>query len=572
MLPLPPSVRTQFQITLHQQAIPLHTQSAYLKWLRYYWDFCHKYHLSPTQRESLAPFLNKLQEKHQTQAQQAQAAQAIRLYQNETRDTAGAEPFASTATASGSKREAESGGFRSGDAGGSASRPTRTGQGASWKAEFSRLAETLRRRQYDPTVTRAYTKWLRKFQAFTRSKPPEMLSSEDAGEFLTSLTARRSMTLSKQLQAYDAVLLFYRDVVKRTFEVARPVRSVASGAPKPRSASSQEPAASTKPSGLGASWQAEYAKLTEEIRTRHYSPSTLKTYRTWARRFQTFTKSKAPNTLTVEDVKAFLSYLAVERDVSASTQNQAFNALLFFFRHVLGKEFGEIDGVVRAKRRPYIPVVLSRAEIEAILQHLEPPYDLVVKLLYGCGLRVSECLHLRVQCFNFDAGVLTVHDGKGQKDRTVPLPETILPELQAQLDRVRVLHRQDLDKAYAGVFLVHALEKKYPRAAKEFCWQWFFPAKQLTYLEKTGEYRRYHLHKTHVQKAIKQAVQKAQICKRASAHTFRHCFASHLLQANYDIRTIQELLGHSDVKITMMYTHTLNSTTRKEAKSPLDLA
>ena len=216
-------------------------------------------------------------------------------------------------------------------------------------------------------------------------------------------------------------------------------------------------------------------------------------------------------------------------------------------------------------------MTLGREEIEAILQHLEPPYDLVVKLLYGCGLRVSECLNLRVQCFNFDARVLTVHDGKGLKDRTVPLPETILPELRAQLESLKVLHQQDLDKNYAGVFLVHALEKKYKNAAKEFRWQWFFLAKQLTYLEKTGEYRRYHLHKTHVQKAIKAAVEKARICKRATAHTFRHCFASHLLQANYDIRTIQELLGHSDLKTTMIYTHTVKSVTKKEARSPLDL-
>ena len=320
----------------------------------------------------------------------------------------------------------------------------------------------------------------------------------------------------------------------------------------------------------GASWQAEYTRLSNEIQVRHYSPRTFKSYNGWLRKFQAFTRSKDPLLLSTDDVKEFLTFLAVKRKVSSSTQNQAFNAMLFFFRHVLDKEFGKVDGVVRAKRKLYIPVVLSREEIDAILMHLSPPYDLVVKLLYGCGLRLFECLNLRVHCFNFDAGILTVHDGKGQKDRAVPLPEAILAELGAQLELLKDLHRRDLARDYDGVFLVNALEKKYKNAPKDFIWQWFFPAKQMTYVENTGEHRRYHLHETHVQKAIKQAVRKAAVPKRASSHTFRHSFAGHLLQANYDIRTIQELLGHSDVKTTMIYTHTIKSQTIKDAKSPLD--
>jgi integron integrase len=320
----------------------------------------------------------------------------------------------------------------------------------------------------------------------------------------------------------------------------------------------------------GASWKSEYARLGDAIRVRHYSPKTLKTYQSWVRQFQTFVRSKPPESLSTDDVKNFLTFLAVNRKVAASTQNQAFNSLLFFYRHALGREFGKVEGVVRAKRKPYIPVVLTREEIAAVLKHLTPPFDLVVKLLYGCGLRLFECLNLRVQCMNLDEGVLTVHDGKGQKDRTVPLPQAILSELRAHLESLKDLHQSDLNRKYAGVFLVNALERKYKNAAKDFVWQWFFPAKQLTVESKTGEYRRYHLHETHVQKAIKQAVGAARICKRASAHTFRHSYASHLLQANFDIRTIQELLGHSDLRTTMIYTHTVKSVTKKEARSPLD--
>ena len=323
--------------------------------------------------------------------------------------------------------------------------------------------------------------------------------------------------------------------------------------------------------GQGASWRAEFAALVEAIEMRHYSPRTLKTYRTWIRKLQAFTKSKPPEELSVEDVKAFLSDLAVNQQVAASTQNQAFNALLFFFRHVLNQEFGEVDGVVRAKRRKPIPVVLSRAEVDAVIAQLKPPYDLVVKLLYGCGLRISECLELRVGCFNLDAKVLTVRDGKGRKDRTVPLPDVLIDEIRDRFKQLASLHRSDLNRGYAGVFLPAQLEKKYRKAPRRFVWQWFFPASRLTHVKQAGEYRRYHLQPSHATTAIREAVQAAAIPKRVTPHTFRHTFASHLLRANYDIRTIQKLLGHSDVKTTMIYTHTVRSVTVKEAKSPLDL-
>ena len=324
--------------------------------------------------------------------------------------------------------------------------------------------------------------------------------------------------------------------------------------------------------GRSVSWEREYRELEGAIKMRNYSRKTFAAYRLWARKFQGFVRSKPPGDLDGQDAKGFLTDLAVRQGVAGSTQNQAFNALLFFYRHVLGREFGKLDGVVRAKRRPHVPVVLSRLEVDAVLSHLAPPYRLVGTLLYGCGLRLSECLELRIQCFNVDAMLLTVHDGKGQKDRTVPLPRSVLPEIRKQMEVVRRLHQEDLAAGYAGVFLPRQLEKKYRNAAREFPWQWLFPAATLTSVAEGGKKRRYHLYDSHVQSAVKQAASRAGIPKRVSPHTFRHTFASHLLLANYDLQTIQKLLGHSDVKTTMIYLQTVPSLTLKEARSPLDLS
>ncbi|MBM9518605.1 integron integrase [Desulforhopalus vacuolatus] len=321
---------------------------------------------------------------------------------------------------------------------------------------------------------------------------------------------------------------------------------------------------------IGSSWKYEFTELENTIRMRHYSDKTLKSYRKYIRDFQTYTESPQPDKLTAEHVKNYLTHLAVKKKVSASTQNLAFNSLLFFFRHVLNREFGTIDGVVRARKRPYIPVVLSRVEIEKIFQVLDEPYLLVVKLLYGCGLRLFECLSLRVHCLNLEEGILTVHNGKGKKDRTVPLPKSLYGVLREQLDTVYNLHSKDIARGYNGVFLFDADERESKNASRQFIWQWLFPAHKISRVKKTGAMKRFHLHETHVQKALRQAVKKACLTKRVTAHTFRHSYASHLLQANYDIRTIQELLGHSDVRTTMIYTHTVKSTTKREVKSPLD--
>lgn len=403
-----------------------------------------------------------------------------------------------------------------------------------------------------------YRKWLRYYLDFCHKYRFEKSKKDSLSHFIKKLDTRKQ-TIQQQEQASHALSLYYE--LERSYPNGK------------TSLDKKDTTRSSKKDDLkvaNADWTSAYDTLNSEIKIRHYSSKTLRAYTGWVRQLQSFTKSKDPQLLSASEVKDFLTFLAVTRKVSASTQNQAFNALLFFFRHIIKNEFGELTDVVRAKRKPYIPVVLSREEIDRIIASLLYPYNLVVKLLYGCGLRLSECLNLRVQNFNFDNSILTVHDGKGKKDRTVPLPETIILDLKAHLESVIDLHQEDLDSGYAGAFLFNSIERKYKDAAKELVWQWFFPAKTLTLVPETKEYRRYHLHETHVQKAIKRAVRKAKIAKRASAHTFRHSFASHLLQANYDIRTIQELLGHSDVRTTMVYTHTIKSLTIKDAKSPLD--
>jgi integron integrase len=316
-------------------------------------------------------------------------------------------------------------------------------------------------------------------------------------------------------------------------------------------------------------WDELICTLADEIKVRHYSRKTLKTYAHWSRQFQRFLKNKSPQELSTADVKDYLTYLAVKCKVAASTQNQAFNSLLFLFRHALKREFGILKDVPRAKKSLYIPMVLSMPEIDAILKQLYYPYNLFVKVLFGCGLRLFEGLQIRVGDFNFDGGKLLVH-GKGKKDRTVPIPESITPELKAQIEKVSKLHEQDLAAGYDGVFLDDDIEKKYPKAPKEFMYQWVFPQQSLTVVEETGQRRRYHLHESQLQGALFHAVRKAKIPKKVTAHTFRHSFATHLLQANYDIRTIQTLLGHASLKTTMIYTHCVPVRTVKEAKSPLD--
>jgi integron integrase len=306
------------------------------------------------------------------------------------------------------------------------------------------------------------------------------------------------------------------------------------------------------------------------IRTRHFSARTEQAYVAWVKRYVRHHGMRHPRTLTERDLEAFLSALAVEHNVSASTQNQALAAILFLYRNVLGIPFSGIDGVTRAKRPKRLPVVLSRAEAMAVIQQMTGTPRLVAALLYGSGLRLLEALTLRVKDVDLRACEIRIRAGKGQKDRVTMLPASLVQPLEDHLARVRSLHARDLANGAGSVLLPHALGRKLPEAARDWSWQWVFPATRL-FRDAAGALHRHHLHETVLQRQVKEAVQRARITKRATCHTFRHSFATHLLEGGYDIRTVQELLGHKDVSTTMIYTHVLNRGGRG-VLSPLDVS
>jgi len=457
----------------------------------------------------------------------------------------------------------------------------------------------LKQRNIPVNAHNDYRKWLRYFLDFRAKYSPPDSRSDQVRLFAEKLRLK-NQTMKQQEQAADAVSLFFAMSNRKECPSSTVLQQTAPDASLPHKAQTAkaavatntntlvcEPPASSVPSPPrlrggkhfdewrclrkteSSAWDKVIEDLAAEIKLRHYSRNTLKHYADWSRKFQSYLKNKPPETLSASEVKAYLTYLAVNCHVSSSHQNLAFNALLFLYRHVLKKDFGIHKDIPRAKKSNYIPVVLSRPEIDAVLKHLGHPYKLVAQLQYGCGLRINEGITLRVKDFNFDAGILTVR-GKGDKTRTVPIPQRIAPELKAQIEVVKKLHDEALAAGFKAVFLDDQLEKKYPRAAKELVWQWFLPQESLTFVAETKEWRRYHLHGSHVQDALYEAVSKAKLTKRVTSHTFRHCYATHLLQAGYDLRTIQTLLGHADIRTTMIYTHCIPSRTVKEAKSPLD--
>lgn len=299
-------------------------------------------------------------------------------------------------------------------------------------------------------------------------------------------------------------------------------------------------------------------KVRESLRVRHMSYRTEQAYVHWIRRYILFHGKRHPREMGETEVNAFLTHLAVEKRVSASTQTQALCALIFLYRTVLDRELGELEGLVRARRRRRLPVVLTRDEVKAVFGHLTGAEHLFFSLLYGTGMRLMEGLRLRVKDVDFSTREITVRDGKGGKDRMTVLPDSVKAPLLTHLREVRQLHQRDLEAGGGRVHLPYALARKYPRADQEWGWQYVFPAPDLSRDPRTGRVGRHHLHERALQRSFKAAARKAGIVKPATVHTLRHSFATHLLMAGYDIRTVQEILGHRSVKTTMIYTHVLN--------------
>lgn len=311
-------------------------------------------------------------------------------------------------------------------------------------------------------------------------------------------------------------------------------------------------------------------QVRERIRVKHYSIRTEETYLSWIRRFIYFHGKRHPREMGTREIEAFLTHLATERDVAASTQNQALSAILFLYKEVLEMELPWLEGVTRAKKPQRLPVVMTAEETRKVLVNLEGQWSLIGRLLYGTGMRLMEGLRLRVKDVEFSRREIVVRSGKGDKDRITMLPVSLVSELQAQIAKAKKLHELDKADGYGEVWLPHALARKYPNAAREFGWQYVFPSSNRAVDPHSGVVRRHHLNEKGLQRAVRQAAHEAGVMKPVSPHTLRHSFATHLLERGQDIRTIQELLGHSDVQTTMIYTHVLNRGGRG-VLSPLDI-
>ncbi len=413
---------------------------------------------------------------------------------------------------------------------------------------------------------RWYLNWCRRFSTQEPDLPLEKRTPADVRAFLSWIRNNPKFQPWQHQQASDALRFLYCDHLGLNWADPWPPGSTSPTPPSPSPPSFRDtiPSADLPPAILEV-----LGRLRTEIRLLHYSIRTEQAYLSWATRFAAFTRFQPLESLGAAEVKEYLGFLAEKREIAASTQRQALCALVFLYERVLKSPLEEIGEFARPKKPIRLPVVLSRQEVASLLQHISGTQGLMTRVLYGSGLRLMECVRLRVKDVDFEQGQIMVRDGKGQKDRVTMLPNTLREPLLAHLKRVRELHRQDLERGYGEVYLWPALARKYPLAAKEWGWQYVFPARGLSVDPRSGAVRRHHVNESVLQKAVKEAVKAAGIAKPATCHTLRHSFATHLLESGYDIRTVQELLGHSDVSTTMIYTHVLNRGGRG-VFSPLD--
>jgi len=406
-----------------------------------------------------------------------------------------------------------------------------------WAAQF-RHALSMRGRP--ESKLKWYLVWARRFVAYLSDKSLHLATLEDVQGFLSTLSSSSGTGAWQVEQAADALTILLGSIFGQAW-----ARSIRIPDPPP-------PSDVPLPKGDGPIERLRYA-----IRCRRYSVRTEESYVIWVSRFLAFCRNGGVDQDS-DSVRAFLERLVLADRMSASTQAQALNALVFHFKHVVGSPFGELGDFQRSRRPRKLPVVLNREEVRRLLEAIETVYRLPVALLYGGGLRLMEALRLRVKDIDLDRRQISVRDGKGQKDRVTVLPERWRERLAAHLVEVRKVHARDLELGYAGTTFWPALERKYPGAPREWAWQYVFPASRLCVDPATGQARRHHLHETSLQRAVRYAARKADIAKPVGCHTLRHCFATHLLESGADIRTVQELLGHSDVSTTMIYAHVLN--------------
>lgn len=406
---------------------------------------------------------------------------------------------------------------------------------------FDRFQDYLNmRKSVAPKQIPYYVKWVKDCYAVLACPAETVLTQEQRNSYLERV---RSSKEDWQIKQAEQALLLYQFFQTRI---------------------AQRPPAVTD---SGKQWEALLEQMTKILRVKHRSLNTEKAYTTWFHLFQK-TVRKSPEELSGDDVRNFLSFLAVERKVSASTQSQALNAILFLYRYCLHKDLGELDTVRAAKRRR-LPVVFTVKELAAVFENLNGTALLMARLTYGCGLRLTECLGLRVKDIDIERGIVTIRSGKGDKDRTTVFPDRLREDVINHLQGVRQLYELDRSKDVPGVYLPNALERKFPQAGKEWGWFWVFPAPTVSVDPQTLIIRRHYQHPSVFQKTFKAAVRKAHIVKNATVHTLRHSFATHLLESGYDIRTIQRLLGHNDIRTTMIYTH-VTSKNFLGVQSPLD--